>query len=157
MTRLFLAEIAAALAPRGFFEPLRPLPGGRRNRALLVRGDDGGLQVAKTTRRSEAALTWAAELQQVALRAGIAVAACLRAPDGRLAPRDVTLERFVEGAPATDLSALRLALARLRRLTESWPQRAGFASAAALLSRDAGGDVDFSLLPPALTAACREA
>jgi hypothetical protein len=49
------------------------------------------------------------------------------------------------------------ALRRVHALTNAWPQRPTFASTTDLLTRDGGGDVDLSLMPPNVVRRCRGA
>lgn len=154
-----LAEFGSRLEAWGSFRVLRRLDGGYRNLVFLVADLAGALFVAKTTERGGASLAWAARLQAEARRAGIVVPQYRRAPNGCLGAGGLTLEPFIEGRQATqaDLVRLRPALARLRAATAGWAQRPGFASAADLLTRQRGGDIDLSRMPADLAAACRAA
>ncbi len=155
----WLDDVSARLSPRGRYEVLRRLDGGHRNLAVLVRSEAGALFVAKTTRRSEAALAWVARLQAEAVRVGLGVPAYMVAPDGSYGAGGMTLEPYAEGrmAATADLGRIRRAMARLREATAGWPQRPGFASAAELIERAAGGDIDLTAMPPRIAAACRSA
>jgi len=151
-----IKHLSDSLAPWGGFEVLRRLDGGRRNLVFLVRGDGDRRLVAKTTTRSQAALAWAAALQQEARRAGIGAPCYIAAPDGRFAPGGLTLEPFADGRPATqaELWGLKPGLARLRARSGGWPQRPGFASVTELFAAGAGGDVDLTLMPKSVATAC---
>ncbi len=156
---LKLSDIADRLAAHRPLSVVRRLDGGHRNLSFLVRDPADRLFVAKTTRWSEASLRWAAELQRLAGSLGLIVPAYLPARDGRHGAGNITLEPCVPGlaARASDLRRLRCPMSSLRAATERWSQRPGFASAADLVRRDRGGDVDLTLLPPALREACRAA
>lgn len=137
--------------------PLRALPGGHRNAVWLVNGPRDESYVAKSSRRTEAALAWLAPLQAAAVRAGFAVPALIPASDGRLVPNAWTLEPFVAGPMAQDLRPLSDRIAAFHRLVPTLPQRPGFASLPALLQQMQGGDVDLTLLPPPLVTRLRRA
>lgn len=135
---------------------LAPLPGGRRNAVWLA--ETGGARVvAKSTRRTAAALAWLAPLHAAARRAGFVVPAPIRAADGAPCARGWTLEPFVPGRPATGLTALSPRLRAFHAALPALPQRPGMAGCLDLLATDRGGDTDLGLLPADLAALCRAA
>lgn len=151
-------KILSALKAWGDFEVIKRLEGGYRNTVILVK--KGNINyVAKTTRRSEAALEWLECVYNFAVQAGFGVPEFIRTPDGALKHEGVSLERFMEGELITnsDLPALKEALTNFHLLTKEWPQRPSFASSQDLLTRSVGGDVDLSKMPQELVFACREA
>jgi hypothetical protein len=154
-----LQDVSDRLQPRGDFEVLRRMEGGHRNLSFLVRNATGARCVAKTTTRCEEALAWAARVQVVAAGTGMGAPSYIPGPDGRYGIAGLTLEPFADGkyARKAELTRVRAPLARLRRITEGWPQRPGFASAAGLLDNPKGGDVDLTLLPTDVADACRTA
>ncbi len=137
---------------------VKRLPGGHRNTVVLVEMA-GGLYVAKSTRRSEAALRWVADAVHVAASVGFVTPEFVPSLQGTLVEDGVTVETFIEGEPATveDLLAAPPRLERFQQATRNWSQRPGFASATDLLTLEKGGDVDLSQMPPDLVTQCRAA
>ena len=136
---------------------VKNLPGGHRNTVVLVEMA-GRVYVAKSTRRSEAALRWVADAVRVAASVGFVTPEFVPSLRGNLAEDGVTVETFVEGEPATEnLTAAQPRLERFHQLTRNWPQRPGFASSVDLLTAEKGGDVDLSQMPPDLVETCRAA
>ena len=135
---------------------MRPLRGGYRNTVLLVE-TAGERHIAKSTRRSEAALRWAENAMHAAQAAGFVTPAFVPSIRGRLVEDGVTVETFIEGEPASqeDLVTARRFLERFHQETRDWPQRPGFASATELLELERGGDVDLSEMPSDLVEICR--
>ena len=78
-----MTELAERLAAWGTYHVERSLPGGHRNRVYLVRAADNALWVAKTTRRGEAPLVWARDLQLLAARIGLGAAVHRKSDAGR--------------------------------------------------------------------------
>ncbi|MDJ0827689.1 MAG: phosphotransferase [Rhodobacter sp.] len=135
-----------------------PLPGGHRNAVWLVeRGPE--LCVAKTTRRTEAALAWLGPVQALARRCGIGAPGLLRDNAGRFAPGGVTLEPFLAGraGPPGWRMALAPRVAAFHKAAAGMVQRPGFCSVAVLRRVPRGGDIDLSAMPPRLVQACRAA
>ncbi|QPH53542.1 phosphotransferase [Pontivivens ytuae] len=113
----------------GIERVVRPLTGGARNHVWLV--ERGGVRfVAKSTRRSAAALWWLHRLEPALREAGLRTALPIVAR-GRIVLEGWTLEHFISGRPAgvQDIAALRPALLHLHRLTRNIPQRPGFCAA----------------------------
>ena len=137
---------------------VKNLPGGHRNTVVLVEMA-GRIYVAKSTRRSEAALRWVADAMQEARAADFVTPEFVPSLRDNLAEDGVTVETFVEGSPATvkDLLGAQPRLERFHQLTRNWPQRPGFASSVHLLTAEKGGDVDLSQMPPDLVETCRAA
>jgi len=137
---------------------IRPLEGGFRNHVYLAERD-GEFLVVKTTRRSEAALTWLLDVQERAREVGFIVPEFVLSDQGCVVIEGITVEKFVTGEALSGLE--RPELSRLinafHAATLDISQRPGFASAKDLLSVAQGGDVDFRPMPPALVARCREA
>ena len=137
---------------------LHKLPDGYRNEAhLCERG--GELVVAKTTRRSEAAMVWLLPVQRTARLSGFVVPEFIRSENGHMLENGVTLEAFIEGeaVPKKRLPFIETHLKAFHHLTSETAQRPGFASAEALLTVTSGGDVDLTLMPADLVTRCREA
>lgn len=149
---------APDLSAFGAVSLLHPLAGGARAEVWRVERDGVAL-VAKSTRRSEAALRWLEGPQALARAAGFVVPGLIASGDGSLAPTGWTLEHFIEGRPAPEaaMPALLPGLQALHRTGAHLPQRPGFASVRDLMAQDTGGDVDLSAMPADLVAACRNA
>ena len=145
------------LAAFGDLAPVRPLPGGHRNAVWLVQGE-GGLWVAKSTRRTEAALAWLAPLQDAARMAGFVVPDLRQTKRGH-APEGWTLERHVTGTvpSARDMNALSPMIAAFRGQQPRLPQRPGFCSLPDLLHLSHGGDIALEDLPQEVRTLCRAA
>ena len=137
---------------------IKPLHGGYRNTVLLVE-QAGTLRVAKSTRRSEAAVRWAARAMQAAEKAGFVVPHFVPSRAGKLVMDGVTVEAYLEGNPVeqADLKEMLPLLQAFHAATQSFPQRPGFASVVELLVRTSGGDVDLSQMPAELVETCRTA
>ena len=137
---------------------IKPLHGGYRNTVLLVE-QAGTLRVAKSTRRSEAAVRWAVGVMQAAEKAGFVVPYFIPSRAGNLVEDGVTVETYLRGDPAeqADLEEMLPFLQMFHEATRSFPQRPGFASAVDLLFETRGGDVDLSQMPAGLVESCREA
>ena len=136
---------------------IRPLEGGFRNKVYLAERN-GEYLVIKTTRRSEAALSWLFAVQERAREAGFIVPEFVLGDTGRLDVEGVIAETFIEGEPlslADKPEVLRLIKA-FHSKTVDMSQRPGFASARDLLSQERGGDVDLTQMPPELVKMCRE-
>ena len=142
----------------GRFEILGQLSGGHRNACFKVAQKDR-LFVAKTTRRSSAALTWLGPVQEFAQRAGFLVPKLIRSTGGNLSENGWTLEPFLQGRPATQSEIPQLAplLRRFHQLGESHIQRPTFASAKDLLVQTGSGDVDLKDMPKEIVKKCRDA
>ena len=137
---------------------IRPLEGGYRNTVLLIE-QAGVLRVAKSTRRSEAAVRWAARAMQAASSAGFVVPHFIPSRAGNLVENGVTVEAYLRGdsVEQADLEDMLPLLKAFHEATRSFPQRPGFASAVDLLVETRGGDVDLSQMPNELVETCREA
>jgi Ser/Thr protein kinase RdoA (MazF antagonist) len=142
----------------GVDAPLVPLTGGHRNRAFRTTGVAQDL-VFKSTRRSPEALAWLTPVHACARAAGITVPGLIASRNGALSEQGWTCESFLTGRAftAADLATLAPRLRTFHHATSNLPQRPGFLSSRDLLSKDCGGDVDLSLMPPALALACRAA
>ena len=145
-----------ALQSWGAFYPVRLLLGGYRNQVMLVEGQSG-LWVAKTTRRSEAALAWLEPVHQAAKTAGFAIPSLQRTLEGSFSANGCTIEPFLEGQPIhkDDLPKLEPFIQRFHVLTRGLPQRPSFASSVELLEINRGGDVDLEVMPKELVERCR--
>lgn len=137
---------------------VRRLAGGHRNQVWLCAGPDGPL-VAKSTRRSAAALAWLDPVHGRAEAAGFVVPRLVFTRNGALVADGWTLERWLEGRPVEgdDIPRVRSALAAFHQLGAAIGQRPGFATTHELIRRDASGDVDLDDLPLELRAVCRDA
>ncbi len=137
---------------------IRPLTGGNRNQAWLIKIEDQ-FRVAKTTRRSESALEWLSPVHDAAESAGFLVPRLLPSLQGLLSVDGLTVERFIDGSTPspTSLQALEPLLAQFHRNSHDYPQRPTFASSIELLGQEAGGDVDLGKMPAELARACRDA
>ncbi|MEX0308717.1 MAG: phosphotransferase [Tateyamaria sp.] len=125
-----------------------PLPGGHRNAVLRV-----GKHVLKSTRRSEAAVTWLLPLAELMQTCGLMMPRPVRSQaTGTFIVDGWTCEPFVPGVPtaprdiADRMTAFHRAAAHL-------PQRDGFIAARDLGAEQCGGDIDLDGLPPALASA----
>ncbi len=146
-----------ALAAWGEFTVLGPLKGGHRNKALKVRSGDG-VFVAKSSRRSEAALRWLEPVFDLAETAGFRVPRLVESKGGKVLENGWTLEPFLPGRPVTGgLKATAPMIARFHDLAKGVGQRPGFASASALLRQHKSGDIDLSCMPARLVAKLRAA
>ncbi len=127
------------------------LAGGFRNTVLRV-----GDHVLKTTRRSEAAITWLLPVLHHAGDAGLIVPALRRAGNGCFVVDGWTCEPYLPGAP-TSPSVIAAKVQAMHAALRDWPQRPGFASARDLCTRDCGGDIDLGAMPAALVRRLRAA
>ncbi|WP_223428598.1 phosphotransferase [Tateyamaria pelophila] len=140
-----------SLGAWGLSGDLRPLPGGHRNRVLRV-----GNYVLKTSRRSEAALQWLGDVQDVAATCGLDSPRLIRSAQGTLKVQGWTCEPFCDGVETSpsdifpQITAFHLHVARL-------PQRPVFASASDLLTGTSGADIDLSVMPTDLVQRLRDA
>ncbi|RUS60569.1 hypothetical protein EGN72_08285 [Pseudorhodobacter sp. E13] len=137
----------------GPFTPLRPLQGGHRNAVWLVAQGEV-LWVAKSSARTEAALTWLQPLHRHARAAGFILPQMAQTATGQHLCNGWTLEPFVAGRAATaaDLATVQPRLQQMHRHAgKDAPQagqRPGFTSARGFASGAAqGGDVDLTALP----------
>ncbi len=155
---LGMLELEQALLPWGNCKVLQPLNGGYRNAVYLVEIGDTHF-VAKTSRRSEEALSWLEPVHQAAREAGCVVPELVRSPVGTFKNNGFTLEPFIAGKPTSvaELPELMEPIQTFHKLTQRVPQRPGFASSVELLQADNGGDVDLSQMPPELVQKCRTA
>jgi hypothetical protein len=151
-----LTEAAPPLAAWGLSADLIPLPGGHRNTVLRTTGD-GPAWVFKTTRRDMAALAWLTPVQDAARAAGLEAPRLRPGLRGHLRENGWTCEPFVAGTPlsAADMPCLAPALSLFHGTTGAMPQRPGFRAARDLLEMDTGGDIDLTVMPPDIAAACR--
>lgn len=151
-------QLEAALLAWGGGEIIRPLQGGHRNLAFLVR-IARQLRVAKTTRRSEAALRWLLPVFDIAetARVGLAVPRLITSQRGNVREQGWTLETFFEGEPAQPqhLAEMARLMGHFHEVTANLPQRPGFGSSQQLLHQFKGGDVDLKMMPKALVDVCR--
>jgi len=132
--------------------------GGNRNTVLLVE-HRGERAVAKSSRRTAAAIAWLEPVQEQARVAGFAVPRFIPSDAGELLVDGVTLETWIEGTPPSgpDVAPLEDLFAGFHALTRSWLQRPGCKSTLELVDAELGGDVDLSVMPPALVEVCRSA
>lgn len=126
-------------------ELLGPLAGGNRNVVLRarLRGRDA---VVRRSGRSEASLQWESELLEHLTRASVAVPEAIPTEDGDWHVGGWHVQRFIEGRPVTpgDAGSLGSGLVEVHAAAVGWRQRPGSRSAAALLSKDVGGDIDLA-------------
>lgn len=146
------------LSPWGPVTVVRRLGGGHRNEVLELRRGDERL-VARSSRRSVAALAWELDLLEFLAGHGFAVPAVVPARSGARYVDGVVVQRWLPGrAPAgADWRMVSAELARLHSLTAGYPQRPGFRSTVDLLIDTRGGDVDLTAMPGDAVAACRRA
>ena len=137
---------------------VEPLEGGYRNTVLLIE-QAGVLRVAKSTRRSEAAVRWVARAMQAAEKAGFVVPHFVPSSAGTLVEGGVTVEMYLEGnsVEQSEMKDMLPLLQTFHEATRTFPQRPGFASAVELLEQRSGGDVDLSQMPAELVETCRTA
>ena len=142
----------------GRVEVVGRLGGGNRNEVLEIRRS-GERLVARRSSRSPLALAWELDLLEFLSMRGFLVPTVVPALDGSRSVAGWVVQRWLPGRTphADDWPAVAAELRRLHSLTESWPQRPGFASAADLLTASQGGDVDLSTMPPEAVAMCRSA
>ncbi|MCT2588308.1 phosphotransferase [Actinophytocola gossypii] len=134
------------------------LGGGHRNDVFELRRRSERL-VARATRRSPESLDWELHLMEFLSANGFTVPVTVPADDGRRHVAGVVVQTWLPGREPTsyDWPAVTRELTRLHALTAGWPQRPGFASTRALLTADAGGEVDLTAMPAEAVTACRAA
>lgn len=146
------------LRPWGKARIIKPLTGGYRNLAWLIE-QEGECRVAKTTRRSESAVTWLSSVHDAAEAAGFAVPRLIPNQQTTYIVNGLTVESYIEGtAPSPkDWQRLGQHLEQFHQATQHIAQRPTFASSVNLLDQAAGGDVDLSAMPSEIVQRCREA
>jgi hypothetical protein len=100
-------HIAETLQHWGACKVIRELHGENRNVALLVRRNEG-IVVAKSTVRQEQEIVWISGIHTSAESAGIIVPRFLPTNGGKLLVNGVTVEKYIEGEPASDDDRARL-------------------------------------------------
>lgn len=138
---------------------IEPLAGGSTNDVWSVRVH-GQLAVARLGRRSDADLTWEAELLQYLDRQGLSVPVPIPTTDGRLFADGLAVMQYMEGGPpetAGDWRRVADVLRELHRLTQGWPQRPGWRSSTDLLKAETGTRIDLTAMPPEAVMRCRAA
>lgn len=142
----------------GRLKVLGQLSGGHRNACFKVAQNDR-LFVAKTTRRSNAALAWLGPVQEFAQMAGFRVPRLIRSKGGNLSENGWTLEPFLQGHPAQQSETLQFTslLRRFHQLGKNHIQRPTFVSAKDLLIQTVSGDVDLEDMPKEIVKKCRDA
>jgi Ser/Thr protein kinase RdoA (MazF antagonist) len=153
-----LERLRSSLPAWGELREVSSLADGHRNAAMLVERA-GERFVAKTTRRSRAAIEWLVDVLIAANAAGFVVPRLIPSGDGRLVVEGVTLETWIEGdlLQPSDLARAMPLIREFHRLAARFGQRPGFASSQDLLVQDSGGDVELSSMPERLVDACRAA
>lgn len=135
------------------------LSGGVRNDVRCVRLD-GSRYVARLTARPHKSVAWEIELLLHLAHCEVRVPRPLETRDGRFEVEGLVVFEWLEGDPPRterDWREVTRTLGRLHDATRRWPQRPGFASSVALLSRDKGGDMDLAALPKHVADRCRTA
>jgi Ser/Thr protein kinase RdoA (MazF antagonist) len=134
------------------------LAGGHRNEVFELRRG-GERLVARITRRDQASLDWELDLMEFLSGNDFVVPEVVGTDDDRRHAGGVVVQRWLPGGEPTayDWPAVVAVLERLHAITESWPQRPGFASTRDLLTVDRGGDVDLTAMPAEAVAAVRTA
>lgn len=130
-------------------ELAEPLAGGVRNPVFRAWRGSQELVVRVSSRPTES-LEWELQLLRDLTDAGICMPESIDTADGRPHHDGVMVQRFLAGGPPRDQQDWRrvvAALATVHEVTVGRPQRPGFASAADLLDRDTGGDVDLAAMP----------
>lgn len=151
-------QVAERLSAWGDCQVLGRLPGGYRNKVLLVERK-GERLVAKSSCRGSEAIGWLEPIQEMAREVGFVVPRFVRSMAGELLVGGVTVETWVEGRSPSEAELARAQdlVQGFHRITRGWHQRPGFASCTDLLEVKRGGDVDLSLMPRELVEACRKA
>ena len=135
------------------------LTGGVANDVWSVRVH-GQIAVARLGSRSDADLTWEAELLQYLDREGMTVPVPLPTTDGRLFVDGLVVMKYMEGGPPeteSDWRRVAETLRELHRLTQGWPQRPGWRSSSDLLHADTGTRINLTAMPPEAVIRCRAA
>ncbi|AVW91226.1 phosphotransferase [Celeribacter baekdonensis] len=137
---------------------IEPIGGGHRNAVFRTSGLKRDL-VFKSTRRTEAALSWLTPVMEAAEAAGFTVPRLIPALDGALMAAGWTCEPYLEGRPFAPENIPKVAaqIERFHRKTHSLPQRPGFLSSPDLMDATQGGDVDLMAMPAEIIALCRRA
>ena len=135
----------------------------------------GERYVARLSPRTPAALDWELDLLETLRRHDFTVPQPVRSVSGERHIDGLVVFTFLEGkqpegprdwSPSSRVNSPRAQrdwqlvsdeLRRLHELTRAWPQRPGFRTSRDLLTENAGGDVDMSLLHPTDAALCRDA
>ncbi|MBY5320918.1 phosphotransferase enzyme family protein [Rhizobium leguminosarum] len=135
------------------------LTGGVANDVWSVRVH-GQIAVARLGSRSDADLTWEAELLQYLDREGMTVPVPIPTTDGRLFVDGLVVMKYMEGGPPeteSDWRRVAETLRELHRLTQGWPQRPGWRSSSDLLHADTGTRINLTAMPPEAVIRCRAA
>ncbi|MBX3150141.1 phosphotransferase [Candidatus Obscuribacterales bacterium] len=138
---------------------VEPLAGGVANDVWRVT-IDGSLAVGRLGTRSDADLSWEAELLLFLDREGIAVPVPIPASDGRLFVNGLMVMKYLEGGPPekkTDWHRVAETLRRVHNLTQGWSQRPGWRSSTDFISLEEGTKVDLRTMPSEGVARCRAA
>lgn len=134
------------------------LTGGARNPVYRARRDGKPL-VVRVSGRPTPSLDWELDLLDFLRDQHLVVPQTLPTGDGRRHDNGVLVQGFIAGGPPSsrhDWSRIVSALAVVHEFTVGWPQRPGFASARALLTRGRGGDVDLDAMPQAAAELIRD-
>lgn len=126
-----------------------PLSGGARSRVFRARRGNTDL-VVRVSGRPAAALDWELDLLDLLAGHGVAVPQVILTDDGRRHDHGVQVQKFIAGTgprDAADWKRIVATLETVHAITGNCPQRPGFASARALLTRKVGGDVDLRAIP----------
>lgn len=135
------------------------LSGGNRSDVWAAEVD-GRRSTLRRSRRSPEAIDWELDLVQFLGSNGIEVPAVIPAASGGRRWDTFFVLSWIDGRPpATDGDWRDVArtLERVHALTRAWRQRPTFASTVDLLTRDAGGDVDLTLMSAEAVERCRDA
>ena len=138
---------------------IEKLTGGMSNDVWSVRVG-GELAVARLGTRSDADLTWEAELLLHLDRNGMTVPVPIPTRDGRLFADGLVVMKFMEGGPprsAADWRRVAATCRELHRLTKGWPQRPGWRSSTDLLEAETGTRIDLGKMPEEAVVRCRAA